>query len=107
MFDDLRSFLAQLEDLGQLKRVKDEVSVKHEIAAGIRKSSDIEGPALLFENVKNYPDWKVLGGLFATRKLVALGLGVPQDRLLERYMTLEDTRIAPELVATGPVKEIK
>ncbi len=107
MFEDLRGFLAHLEDLGQLKRVKDQVSVKYEIAAGIRKSSDIEGPALLFENVKDYPGWTVLGGLFATRKLVALGLGVPQDKILERYMTLEDHRIAPEIVATGPVKEIK
>jgi len=107
MFEDLRGFLAHLEDLGQLKRVHDEVSVKHEIAAGIRKASDIEGPALLFENVRGYPGWRVLGGLFATRKLVALGLGVPQDKILDRYMTLEDYRIAPEIVPTGPVKEIK
>ncbi len=107
MFEDLRGFLAHLEDLGQLKRVKDEVSAKHEIAAGVRKASDNQGPALLFENVKNYPDWQVLGGLFATRKLVALGLGVPQDEMLERYMTLEDKRIAPEIVDAGPCKEIK
>src|SRR5258706_1909230 len=107
MFDDLRGFLAHLEDLGQLKTVKDEVSVKYEIAAGMRKTSDIEGPALLFENVKGYAGWRVLGGLFATRKLVALGLGVPQDELFERYMTLEDKRIAPEIVASGPCKEIK
>lgn len=107
MFEDLRGFLAHLEDLGQLKRVNDEVSVKYEIAAGIRKASDIEGPALLFENVKGYPGWRVLGGLFATRKLVALGLGVPQDQILNRYMTLEDDRIAPEIVPTGPVQEIK
>ncbi len=106
MFDDLRGFLAHLEDLGQLKTVSDEVSVKYEIAAGLRKTSDIEGPALLFENVKGYAGWRVLGGLFATRKLVALGLGVPQDGLLDRYMRLEDTRIAPEIVATGACKEI-
>jgi len=107
MFDDLRNFLAHLEDLGQLKTVKDEVSVKYEIAAGMRKTSDINGPALLFENVKDYPGWRVLGGLFATRKLVALGLGVPQDEMLERYLTLEDKRIPPEIVATAPCKEIK
>jgi UbiD family decarboxylase len=107
MFEDLRGFLAHLEDLGQLKRVDDEVSTKYEIAAGMRKTSDIEGPALLFQNVKDYPGWSVLGGLFATRKLVALGLGVPQEKLLDRYMTLEDARIPPEIVATGPVKEIK
>src|SRR5512132_4549877 len=103
MFDDLRGFLAHLEDLGQLKLVKEEVSVKHEIAAGMRKTSDIEGPALLFENIKGYPSWRVLGGLFATRKLVALGLGVPREQMLERYLTLEDKRIAPEMVSSGPV----
>ncbi|MGE5303345.1 MAG: UbiD family decarboxylase [Alphaproteobacteria bacterium] len=107
MFDDLRGFLTHLESQGQLIRVKDEVDVKYEIAAGVRKTSDIEGPALLFENVKRYPGWRVLGGLFATRKLVALGLGVPQDQMLDRYLTLEDQRIPPELVSTGPVKEIK
>ena len=107
MFEDLRGFLAHLESQGQLVRVKDEVDVKYEIAAGMRKTSDIEGPALLFENIRGYRGWRVLGGLFATRKLVALGLGVPQDQMLERYLTLEDQRIAPEMVASGPVKEIK
>ena len=107
MFEDLRGYLSHLEKQGQLLRVSDEVDAKFEIAAGIRKTSDIEGPALLFEKIKNYPGWRVLGGLFATRKLVALGLGVPQEQLLERYLTLEDKRIPPEIVATGPVKEIK
>jgi len=92
MFEDLRGFLTHLESHKQLLRVKDAVDVKYEIAAGMRKTSDIEGPALLFENVKGYPGWRVLGGLFATRKLVALGLGVPQEQMLERYLTLEDER---------------
>jgi len=107
MFEDLRGYLSYLEKQGQLLRVSDEVDAKFEIAAGIRKTSDIEGPALLFESVRGFPGWRVLGGLFATRKLVALGLGVPQEQLLERYLTLEDKRIPPEIVATGPVKEIK
>lgn len=107
MFEDLRGYLSHLEEQGQLLRVKEEVEAKFEIAAGIRKTSDVEGPALLFENVKGFPGWRVLGGLFATRKLVALGLGVPQDQMLERYLTLEDKRLPPEMVSSGPVKEIK
>lgn len=107
MFEDLRAYLTHLESQGQLFRVTEPVDVKYEIAAGMRKTSDIEGPALLFENVKGFPGWRVLGGLFATRKLVALGLGVPQEKLLERYLTLEEQRIAPEMVSTGPVKEIR
>lgn len=106
MFEDLRGYLSYLEEKGQLLRVDEEVDPKFEIAAGIRKSSDIEGPALLFEKIKGFPGWRVLGGLFATRKLVALGLGVPQDQLLERYLTLEEKRIPPEMVKSGAVKEI-
>src|SRR5688572_6376854 len=107
MFEDLRGFLTHLESQKQLLRIKEEVGVKYEIAAGMRKTSDIEGPALLFENVRGYPGWRVLGGLFATRKLVALGLGVPQEQMLERYMTLEDKHIPPEIVSNAPCKEIK
>ena len=107
MFEDLRGYLNHLEGHGQLKRVADAVDTKYDIAAGIRKTSDIEGPALLYENVRNFSGWRVLGGLFATRKLIALGLGVPEDQLLERYLTLEDKRIPPATVSTGPVKEIK
>ena len=106
MFEDLRDYLSFLEKQGQLLNVEEEVDVKYEIAAGIRRTSDVEGPALLFNKVKGFPGWRVLGGLFATRKLVALGLGVPQEQLLQRYMTLEDKRIAPEMVKSGPVKEI-
>lgn len=107
MFEDLRGYLSHLEEKKQLVRVSEEVDTKYDIAAGIRKTSDIEGPALLFENVKGFSGWRVLGGLFATRKLIALGLGVPQDQLLERYLTLEDKRIPPATVSTGPVKEIR
>jgi 3-polyprenyl-4-hydroxybenzoate decarboxylase len=41
MFEDLRRFLAHLEDLGQLKRVADEVSTKYEIAAGRCAGKDL------------------------------------------------------------------
>jgi 2,5-furandicarboxylate decarboxylase 1 len=107
VFEDLRSDLAHLEEQGQLLRVREPVDTRFEIAAGIRRTSDIEGPALLFENVKNYPGWRVLGGLFATRKLIALALRTPEEKLLERYMTLEEERLPPRVVSTGPCKEIR
>ena len=45
MFEDLRGYLTHLESQGQLLRVAEPVEVKYEIAAGMRKTSDIEGPA--------------------------------------------------------------
>ncbi|MFQ5850545.1 MAG: UbiD family decarboxylase [Candidatus Binatia bacterium] len=107
LFEDLRSYLSDLEERGQLLRVTQEVDPKFEIAAGIRRTSDIQGPALLFEKVKGFPNWRVLGGLFATRRLVALALGVSEDGLVARYLTLEEKRIPPEMVETGPVKETR
>ena len=74
MFDDLRGFLAHLESQKQLLRVTDEVDVKYEIAAGMRKTSDIDGPALLFENPVGH-SMPVLANLFGTPLRVALGMG--------------------------------
>ena len=107
MFEDLRGFLAHLESQKQLLRVKDEVSVKYEIAAGMRKTSDIEGPALLFENVKDYPGWRVLGRTVRDAKTRRARPRRAARQMLERYLTLEDKRIPPEIVATAPCKEIK
>ena len=66
-FKDLREFIAYLEDRKELRRIRKPVDTKYEIAAYIRKTSDIKGPALLFENVKE-SKIPVLGGVFATRK---------------------------------------
>ena len=69
MFEDLRGFLTHLESQGQLLRVKDEVGIKYEIAAGMRKTSDIEGPALLFENIKGYPGLACSGWVVRDAKI--------------------------------------
>lgn len=108
IFKDFRGYLGYLEEKGKLVRVRKEVDVRHEIAAGIRKASDTDGPALLFENVKGYPDWKVAAGLFATRKLLALAFGGHDDeqKLFERYLEIDQKGIKPRLVDTGPVKEV-
>ena len=105
---DFRGYLDYLEAQGKLLRVEKEVDVKHEIAAGIRKISDNDGPALLFENIKGYPGWRVAGGLYATKKLMALALETEADeeKLLQRYIDCQDRRVKPKLVPTGPVKEI-
>ncbi len=105
---DFRGYLDYLSRNGKLLRVKEQVDVKHEIAAGIRKVSDTDGPALLFENVKDYPGWRVAGGVYATKKLVALALETAPDepQLLQRCLECDQKRVKPKLVSSGPVKEV-
>ncbi|MFQ5825903.1 MAG: UbiD family decarboxylase domain-containing protein, partial [Dehalococcoidia bacterium] len=87
-----------------------EVDTRFEIAAGIRENSDRDGPALLFQNVRGFPGWKVAAGVYATQKLIALALGLPleadEDAMVRRYLECEEGRVEPKLVSTGPVKEV-
>ncbi|MFC2032259.1 UbiD family decarboxylase [Chloroflexota bacterium] len=108
MVKTFRSHLEYLESQGKLLRVKKEVRTKHEIAAGIRKISDTDGPALIFENIKNHSNWKVAGGLFGTRKLISLALGCEDDevKLQQKYLEFDQKRIKPKIVSTGPVKDV-
>jgi UbiD family decarboxylase len=110
MSNDFRSHLEHLEKNDKLLRVKKQVDPLFEIAAGIRKTSDIDGPALLFENIKGYPEWRVAGGVFATQKLFALALGLPLEatgpQITQRIFEFEEKCIKPKMVSTGPVKEI-
>lgn len=109
-FQDFRAYLDYLEKKGKLVRVKKEVDTRFDIAAGIRKTSDIDGPALLFENIKGHPGWRVAGGVYATQKLIALAIGLPmkasEEQIVQRYLQFDQKRVKPKLVSTGPVKEI-
>ena len=48
-FNDLREFITFLESKGELLRTRKPVDVKFEISSYIRKTSDVQGPALLFD----------------------------------------------------------
>src|SRR5262249_3240649 len=52
---DFRRYLEALEKAGQLVRVTKEVSPEFEVAAYVRKSSDANGPAFVFERVTGHP----------------------------------------------------
>ena len=60
---DFRRYLEGLEKAGQLVRVTKPVSPEFEVAAYVRKSSDVEGPAFVFENVQGHPSWRLAAGL--------------------------------------------
>ena len=104
-FNDLREFITFLESKGELLRTKKPVDVKFEISSYIRKTSDQQGPALLFENVKNF-DMPVLGGVFATRERAFLALETSNEIYVHKFQNALDHLVAPKLVANAPCKEI-
>ncbi len=73
-YRDLRDFIAQLEQRGQLKRITLEVDPCLEMTEICDRTLRTGGPALLFENPKGH-DVPVLANLFGTPERVALGMG--------------------------------
>ncbi len=73
-YNDLREFIAQLEKLGELKRISMEIDPHLEMTEICDRVLRAGGPALLFEKPKgsNIP---VLANLFGTPRRVALGMG--------------------------------
>lgn len=104
-FNDLREFVTFLESKGELLRTKKPVDVKFEISSYIRKTSDQRGPALLFENVKNFA-MPVLGGVFATRERAFLALETSNEGYVHKFQDALDHLLAPKLVTDAPCKEV-
>lgn len=73
-YTDLRDFMAQLERMGELKRVDIPVSTNLEMTEVCDRNLRAEGPALLFNKPTGHTI-PVLGNLFGTPRRVALGMG--------------------------------
>ncbi len=80
-YKDLRDFIAQLEQLGELKRVAVEVDPRLEMTEVCDRVLRAGGPAILFEQPKGFDGAHgraripVLANLFGTPRRVALGMG--------------------------------
>src|SRR5262245_27519814 len=110
---DLRESLAQLEKEGHLRRVGAAVAWDREVGAVARRVLEKKGPALLFENIKGYETGRctrLLTGALGHRARLALALGFPPDPpnsdLAQYGMKMHRTAGAPNIVGTGPVKDV-
>jgi len=80
-YKDLRDFIAQLEKIGELKRISVPVSTHLEMTEICDRVLRAGGPALLFENPVGH-SIPVLANLFGTPRRVALGMGEDSTQAL-------------------------
>lgn len=76
-YRDLRDFMAGLEKLGELRRVREPVSARLEMTAVSDFVLRAGGPALFFEQPVGYK-FPVLANLFGTPRRVAFGMGATE-----------------------------
>ncbi len=94
-YRDLREFLAQLEALGELKRVAAPVSPRLEMTEICDRVLRAGGPAILFEKPAGH-SIPVLGNLFGTVRRVAIAMGAEDLAALRRIGTLLAALREPE-----------
>ena len=94
-YADLRDFLRQLEALGELRRVRAEVSPNLEMTEVCDRVLRAGGPALLFEKPAGH-SMPVLGNLFGTVRRVCLAMGVEDPMALRELGRLLAALREPE-----------
>jgi 4-hydroxy-3-polyprenylbenzoate decarboxylase/2,5-furandicarboxylate decarboxylase 1 len=103
---DLRGFLDHLEARGMLARITEEVDPRFEIAAWIRRTSDVGGPALLFERVRG-SEHRVAGAVFGSPDKALTALGTDDHaEAVQRFIAGIERPIEPVLVDSGSCQEI-
>ncbi len=114
---DLRSALALLETMpGNLVTTDVEVDPEAELSGVYRhvgaggtvmRPTKIDGPAMIFNNIKGHPDARVLIGLLASRQRVAALLGTTKEDLGKLLCRCAQNPIEPVVTdAPAPCQEV-
>jgi 4-hydroxy-3-polyprenylbenzoate decarboxylase len=105
---DMRDFISKAEEKGFLHRIKAEVDWDLELSHIAKINEEKQGPALLFENVKDY-DSPVITSVCTTTERLALIMGESLDSslvdLMRVWVEKNENKIPPKWVDSGPCKE--
>lgn len=101
----LRGFLDHMDKIGQVFRVRNELSANFEIPQ-VMKSLNPNDRILLFEKVKRYPT-RVVSNVCGDRKRICDALSISQNELYKRLLSAWRQPHKTKIVTDGPVKETK
>jgi 4-hydroxy-3-polyprenylbenzoate decarboxylase len=98
-----------LEQFDQLVTIREEVNWNLEAAAIMRRCNERQGPVPLFENITDYPGYRLTSDLLSTFPRFALALGLqphsPYGQIVSEYNRRSENAIAPVRVKTGSCKD--
>ncbi len=107
---DMRDFISLCEDKGKLVRITEEIDWDLELSHIAKLNEEKKGPALLFENVKDYSS-PVITSVCTTTERLAMIMGLPMDSslvdLMKVWVEKSQTKVPPRFVdqETAPCKE--
>lgn len=99
---DMRTWIADLEGANELIRIDKPVDPLTQMGALLYQSRE---KALLFEKLPH--GWRSLGQAPANVRHAALAFGTSQEEIVPYFAERIGKRILPQLLNTGPVKDVK
>ena len=109
-YDSLDEFLADLENEGELCRIRAEIDAKYDLTGLYAVLGKIEGPAVVCENMKANNPTPMLTWMWGSWKRTCMALGTAtREEAIEKVIRAsedESTWLEPVLVNTGPCKEV-
>ncbi|MCL6445029.1 MAG: UbiD family decarboxylase [Alicyclobacillus sp.] len=104
---NLRTFLRQLEEAGELQYVDKPVDPLRNMGALAWQGENFLGKATFFNNLEGFPGWKACTYIETSRRRLALTIGSTVKDFIPRMRELLKQGPTPGvLVNTGPVKEV-
>jgi 2,5-furandicarboxylate decarboxylase 1 len=92
--------LDKFEEIGDLRTISERTALEFGVAAGIRATSRVDGPALRFRNTDG-PKMPVVGGLYSSRRRLLTSLGTTEEALLPLLAEALSGSVPPEM-SQGP-----
>ena len=103
MGKDMRDWIAQLQEAGELDTVKRPVDPRTEMGALLYQSRE---KGLFFQSLTGYPGWRVLGQAPANLRHAALAFDTTLEKLIPKVADRAATTLPCTAVRTGAVKDI-
>ncbi|HKZ50324.1 MAG TPA: UbiD family decarboxylase [Dehalococcoidia bacterium] len=90
-----RQFIAALQKTGDIVEVNREVDWDLEVGAVVRRLNETQGPAALFNKVKDYPEgYRILGAPLATYRRMAIAMSLPPETPIREVRSEFERRMA-------------
>lgn len=108
---DLRDFISSLHQQNELLTIDQIIDWKYEIGDKIKQvcSGSKKPPAILFKNIKEYPNFSIFTNGLATYSKIALALGLDHNTSFRNIIKILNKRmsnpIEPVIISSGPVQE--
>lgn len=101
---DLRQYISEVKESGELKVIKKKVSTKYEIAALTAKVNGSH--AILFENIRG-SKFRLVSNLVGTKKRFGLAIGVNSDNIHSKVISAINNAKKPNKLVPGKFLENK